>query len=606
MGPMLVIDRQLFGFARFRPTMLLLALLSALQGVAIVAQAYGLTLSLVAIWRQRPVSSLPVPVGIFVCAFAARQLCEVAKQRVSTGYADGVVTGLRPRVQRKLFSLGPISMARRGTGANVTMLIDGMDQTTTYIQTIMPKITDMTIVPVIVLAVVWSRSWLSGLVLLLVLPMLLFFMVILGLAARDKADRQYGEFRALNNRFVDTILGLPTLKMLGVDKAYEKEIHGVSERFRTRTMGVIRVAMASTFALDFFTTLSIAIVAVFLGTSLINGTISLFPSLLSLILAPEYFLPIRQFGSDYHVTLNGKNALNDIMTVLDTPEPARDDRLSWSGWGQSSSLSLSHVDFAYEPHESVSAPARDGMGHDSRSNDVAGAALRDVSLDLHGYETVAIVGRSGAGKSTLINLLAGFIIAQHGGIVLDGQRIDRLNSDAWQGHISYIPQQPYIFHGTIADNIRFYDRHADDSRVRSAASQAGLDGWLRSLPRGMDTPIGEGNRAISGGQAQRIALARAVLDESRTILLLDEPTAHLDIETEYDLKSTLLPVMRNRLVLLATHRLHWLDSVDRVVVLDRGSVVQAGAPCDLVGRGGALDALMEQMGANHIDGRLED
>ncbi|MFT8703853.1 thiol reductant ABC exporter subunit CydD [Bifidobacterium aquikefiricola] len=568
-----------------------LALLSTIQAVATVGQAYGLTRALVSIWELHSLNSIVLPVCIFVTAFIARQLCEVGKKWVASHFADQVVKDLRPQVQHKLFKAGPASMAQRGTGATVTMLLDGLDQTKTYIQTIMPKMLDMGIIPVVILVVVWWENSLAGIVLLVVFPLLMFFMAILGIAARDKSDKQYAAFQNLNNRFVDTILGLPTLKMLGVSDNYEDEIYKVSERFRKRTMSVIMVAMSSSFALDFFTTLSIAVVAVFLGVNLIHASVALFPALFVLILAPEYFLPIRQFGNDYHATLNGKNALNDITTVLQTPDPARDEDLNLDAWSEDSDLKLSHISFAYDmPHEEKS-DATVTTPH----------ALQDISLHVHGYQSIAIVGRSGSGKSSLIDMLAGFHAPQEGNIVLDGISTTHLNIASWQRHIWYIPQKPYIFHGTIADNIRFYTPDASDEQIQSAAMQAGLGDWLSTLKDGLNTAIGEGNRAISGGQAQRIALARVTLDSSREILLFDEPTAHLDIETEYELKQTLVPIMRHHLVIFATHRLHWLDSVDRVVVLDKGKVVQSGVPKELLTEAGPLQALIGEIGGGHVD-----
>jgi ATP-binding cassette subfamily C protein CydD len=654
----------------------LLAVLSLVQGVSIVAQAYGLTRALVEIWQRHAMSSLPLPVAIFAVAFACRQLCEVGKQRVATHYADDVVGELRPQVQRKIFRLGPSALAKRGTGASVTMLIDGLDQAKTYIQTVLPKMMDMSFIPVIVLVAVWSLSWLSGLVLLLMMPLLFFFMAILGIAARDKSDKQYAEFRELNNTFVDTILGLPTLKMLGVDKEYERTVASASDRFRKRTNSVLRVAMTSTFALDFFTTLAIAIMAVALGDGLINGTVVLFPALFSLILAPEYFLPIRQFGDDYHATLNGKNALQDINGLLDAPEPEQNSGLDWPGWGSGSTLNVRGLAFEYEHsvhehsvHEhnayehgeydggeknggaadggdvggieagvAAGDSGTSGISEGSPSSDAAEAhassvpsaangfanaamvdqagdstassgshpALHDLSFTLHGFEKVAVIGRSGAGKSTLIDLLAGFNIPQRGAIELDGQQLTQFNAPAWQRHISYIPQTPYIFSGSIASNIRFYNQSASDGDVRSAAEQAGLGDWLGTLSDGLDTLIGEGNRGISGGQAQRIALARVIADRSRSILLFDEPTAHLDIETEYDLKQTLLPLMENHLVIFATHRLHWLANVDKVLVLDGGHIVEAGAPDELIGRSGPLSELIGEFGGNRIEGYFNE
>lgn len=623
----------------------LLATLSLLQGISVVGQAYGLTLALVQIWHLHGLHTLVRPVLVFVAAFAVRQLCDVAKQRVSTDYADYVIGELRPQIQRKVFRLGPAALAQRGTGSAVTMLIDGLDEVRTYVFTVLPKMMDMVFIPLMTLVVVWIQDMVSGIVLLLMLPLLLFFMAILGMAARDRSNRQYAQFRKLNTRFMDTVLGLPTLKMLGISEEYEDEIYSVSDRFRRRTMSVIRVAMTSTFALDFFATLAIATMAVFLGNNLIDGRVALFPALLALILAPEYFMPIRQFGDDYHATLNGKNALNDIVTMLDAPESQRLDDLDWQGWGSDSQLTVEGMDFAYpgpKPEEGQAsggsqmdaiakssgkkkrkgrkkaatettpapAPGQDleltGAGGDGAGESAQPDTLHQVSFSLSGLSKVAVVGRSGAGKSTLMNLLAGFNLPQAGRIDLDGKALEHFNARAWQGHISYIPQNPYIFNGTVADNIRFYVPDADQAAVARAADQAGLTDWVETLADGLGTRIGEGNRGISGGQAQRIALARVLLDKTREILLFDEPTAHLDIETEYELKKTLLPIMEGHLVIFATHRLHWLADVDQVIMLDGGRVVAQGSPEELIGEGGPLDALIEEMGGNQIADYQQD
>ena len=647
-----MIDKNLFRFGGVRFTLGLLAALSFIQGIGVVAQAYGLTLALVRIWHLQNLKVLVVPVLIFLAAYTCRQLCDVAKDRFATDRADAIVAELRPRIQDKVFSLGPSALARRGTGSAVTMLVDGLDQVRTYVLTVLPKMMDLIFIPLIVLVVVWTQDAGSGLILLLMLPLLIFFMVILGLAARDRSSRQYAQFRKLNTRFMDTVLGLPTLKMLGIDKEYEDEIYSVSDRFRKRTMSVIRVAMTSTFALDFFATLAIAIMAVFLGNNLINAKVELFPALLALILAPEYFMPIRQFGDDFHATLNGKNALDDIADMLAQPEPKRLEELDWSGWKEDSHLHLEGIDFAYpgpKPVESnASAGAQmDAMAksesqktskksskrksskvHDGNGGAVSAEAgstasqgtgveaavdsqeqplaLSGLDFNLHGFSKVAIVGRSGAGKSTLMDLLAGFDQPKAGAIDLDGHQLEHCNVAAWQRHISYIPQSPFIFHGTVADNIRFYKQDADDAAVARAADRAGLTDWLKTLPDGLNTRIGEGNRGISGGQAQRIALARGILDPTREILFFDEPTAHLDIETEYDLKQTLLPIMDGHLVVLATHRLHWLANMDWVIMLEHGRIVAQGDPHELIGQGGPLDALIDEMGGNQIADYQQD
>ncbi|MFT9040307.1 thiol reductant ABC exporter subunit CydD [Schleiferilactobacillus harbinensis] len=574
-----MIDKSLFQFPRIRRQLMVLSLLSFIQAAAIVAQAIGLSQALVAIWQLRKISALLMPMLVFFSAFILRQLMDVAKNQAATHYADENITRLRPLIQQQYFRLGPAYLHRTGTGSAVTVVIDGLDQVKTYIQTVLPKVTDMIFVPLLTLIYVFYENWVSGIVLFIMLPLIFFFMAILGLAARAKSNQQYADFTQLNNSFVDTILGLPTLKMLGVSDQYEDQIYSVSERFRQKTMSVIKVALTSTFALDFFTTLAIAIIAVFLGYRLIDGSIVLYPALVSLILAPEFFLPIRQFGDDYHATLNGKNALQQVNDLLATPVPPVAQAIDWAGWGADSQLTLTSVDFHYPD------AAADTL------------ALHDIHLQAAGMANIAIIGRSGSGKSTLMNLLAGFNQPQQGArITLDGQPLTSFNQPQWQDSVSYIPQDPYIFSATIAANIRFYVPDASDAAVQQAARQAGLTDWLAALPAGLDTMIGEGQRGISGGQAQRIAVARVLLDHHRRILLFDEPTAHLDIETEYELKQTLLPLFQDHLVIFATHRLHWLTVMDQIIVLEHGRISEQGTLAQLRGTGGALDRLVAEMG----------
>lgn len=221
-------------------------------------------------------------------------------------------------------------------------------------------------------------------------------------------------------------------------------------------------------------------------------------------------------------------------------------------------------------------------------------SLSDVSLSVRGCMKIGIVGLSGSGKSTLLRLLAGFAEPACGSIEVDGGHAD-LRASGWLSQATYIPQDPYIFHATLRENMAFYRPDASEEDVRKAVDALGLGSLVDSLPDGLDTLIGEGGRAVSGGQAQRIALARALLDPSRRVLLFDEPTAHLDIETEMELKGRMLPLMEGRLVFFATHRLHWVDDMDMVVVVDGGRVVECGTAVELRARGGAFSRLAEQM-----------
>lgn len=344
-------------------------------------------------------------------------------------------------------------------------------------------------------------------------------------------------------------------------------------------MSVIKIAMLSTFALDFFTTLSIAVVAVFLGFGLVDGTIALLPALTILVLSPDYFLPLRTFANDYHATLNGKNAFAAVQKMLALPVATDREQLGTTPmtWQADSELTLKNVSFSYA---------------NGQVN-----ALQDLNLTAKGYQRIGIIGASGSGKSTLINLLGGFLTPQtdQGQITVNGQTVTHLSQQAWQQSFFYIPQNPYLFHATLAENIAFYQPDAGLSAIGQAAAKAGLAEWIKTLPDGLNTPIGEGARGVSGGQAQRIALARAFLDDSRKILLFDEPTAHLDIETEAALKEMILPVLDNHLVFFATHRLHWINQMDYVLVMDHGQIVEQGTPAELTAHNGAYVRLRDEM-----------
>jgi len=223
------------------------------------------------------------------------------------------------------------------------------------------------------------------------------------------------------------------------------------------------------------------------------------------------------------------------------------------------------------------------------------ATLKDITFDVHGFQKVGIIGASGSGKSTLINTLGGFLSPQDGQIHVRGTQVPHLDQKAWQRSFVYIPQAPYLFHASLRDNLAFYAPDASEAAVNAAAAKAGLTDWIASLPAGLDTQIGEGARGVSGGQAQRIALARSFLDDSRRVLLFDEPTAHLDIETEVELKQTMMPVFANHLVFFATHRLHWMNEMDYILVMDHGEIVEQGTPAELQEQNGAYVRLRSEM-----------
>jgi ATP-binding cassette subfamily C protein CydD len=568
-----MIDKKLLAFPQIRQVITLLLGLAFLQAASILGQACFLAKAITDLWEGQTLADQWLWIGLFAGCYLLRHLVLWFKESLLDDYAKKQAKRIRRQLLTKVFEQGPQIIQSQGTGNVTTMAREGIDQVEKYLRLILAKATTMMIVPWVLLIVIWYLDWRSGVFLLIIYPLIIVFMIVLGYAAQAKADRQYHTYQLLSNHFVDSLRGIDTLKYLGLSRRYARSIFKTSERFRKATMSTLKIAILSTFALDFFTTLSIAVVAVLLGIRLVNGTILLFPALTILTLSPEYFLPIRDFSSDYHATLDGKNALIAVEQILAVKTPAI-KQVSLPAWSANSSLSVENLNFAY-PHQPP--------------------VLNELAFVAHGFQKIGIIGLSGSGKSTLINLLGGFLTPQKGQLKIDGQKFNSFAQKDWQKQLVYIPQSPYIFHASLRENIAFYRPQAAQKMIEKAVKVVGLEKLVAELPAGLDTQIGEGARGLSGGQAQRIALARAFLDPQRKILLFDEPTAHLDIETEVELKERMLPLMTDHLVFFATHRLHWMQQLDWILVFEQGKIVEQGTLQQLQQKNGAFVRLSRSL-----------
>ncbi|MFC4183805.1 thiol reductant ABC exporter subunit CydD [Saccharococcus thermophilus] len=553
-------DKALFSYKGIKPVLAGLAILTAIQGAIIIIQAYFLADAISSLFGGDSFANVFIKLIIFFLALVVRQLLTVWKRNIAYHFAARTSKEFRESLLQKLFQLGPRFVKEEGSGQTITLVMEGMMKFRRYLELILPKSMNSAIIPVMICIFIFFVNTRSAVILALAVPILIAFMILLGLAAKSKADRQYESYQMLSNHFVDSLRGLETLKYLGLSRQHINKIILVSERYRRATMGTLRIAFLSSFALDFFTMLSIATVAVFLGIDLINGKMGLRPALTILILAPEYFLPIREVGADYHATLDGKEAGKKIQEILDK-ESLQQKQDPIPPWKSTSTFSVKGVSVHFA--------------------DSSRPALQDIQFSVSGSKKIGIIGASGAGKSTLIDVLSGFLTPSSGEFQINGKKLTTLSQLNWQSQITYIPQHPYIFHDTVLNNIRFYDPEATVKEVEKAAEAAGLTEMIRSLPQGFETIIGEGGRSLSGGQEQRIALARAFLS-NRPIIMLDEPTAHLDIETEYELKETMLKLFNGKLVFFATHRLHWMLDMDQIIVLDQGKIVEIGTHEQLI------------------------
>ncbi|MGP7816975.1 thiol reductant ABC exporter subunit CydD [Niallia sp. 01092] len=560
--------QDLLKFKGIKPILFILTLLIIIQGAAIILQAKWLAEVIVALYKGESLQKQYEEIILFLFAFIARHFLHLMQQKISSDFAEKTSKNLRFQLLTKLFQLGPKFTKKQGSGTVSTLVIEGISQFKTYLELILPRMIATAVIPPMLLLYVYWMDWISGIILTITMPILIGFLILVGLAAKGQMNRQWATYRILSNHFLDSLRGLETLKFLGKSKKHSENIKKVSEQYRSATMKTLRVAFLSSFSLDFFTSLSVASVAVNLGVRLINEHLTLLPALTILMLAPEYFLPVRMVGADYHATLNGKEAGESIQTILGKKINKEDRNVIGSTINE---LSFHSVGFRHHEDEEET--------------------LHDITFHLHGVKKIGIVGESGAGKSTLIDILSGFSRHTVGSIALNGSKTS-LTNDSWRQQTTYIPQSPYIFSLSLRDNIRFYSPEATDGEVVDALKATGLYELYTTFPNGLDELLGDGGRTLSGGQEQRVALARAYLS-NRPVMLLDEPTSHLDIETEFELKKTMLPLFNEKLVFLATHRLHWMEEMDLLFVLDKGQIVEIGTHKELVAKKGAYYRLLK-------------
>lgn len=578
--------KDLLGYKGAKTVFFLVAVCTLAQSMAILLQAKWLAEAVSALFAGSTLQEQGETIALFLLAFLARHGISAVQQGIAQRFAEETGTSLRKQLLDELFRNGPSFVRSEGTGNVVTLVLEGIGKFRKYVELTIPRMMGAGITPALVWLYVFMTDRISGIILLVTMPILIVFLILVGLAARKQTERQLDSYRMLSNHFVDSLRGLTTLKFLGQSRKHSESIQQVSEGYRAATMRTLRVAFLSSFALDFFTMLSVASVAVNLGLRLINGSLELLPALLILILAPEYFLPVRMVGADFHATLDGKQAGEAMQSMIQEARKGRSCDKIFKIEDNSPEPNPPQPPFQWD-HHSVLELSGIGLRHE----ELGPASLEDVSFRIPGQRKIGIVGESGAGKSTLIELLGGFMAPTSGVMELNGVKLEDWNRRAWRTEVTYMPQQPYLFGATLADNVRFYAPEASTAQVEAAVEAAGLSDLVKSLPGGLAEMIGGGGRALSGGQAQRVALARALLGDRR-VLLLDEPTAHLDIETEYELKETMLSLFQDKWVFLATHRLHWMQDMDYIIVLHQGRVAETGTHEELIARQGVYYGLI--------------
>jgi len=509
-----------------------------------------------------------------------RALLVYVERRNTANMAIRVKANLRDRFMSHLMRLGPVYIWGRRTGELTMTATEGIEALDAYFRGFLPGLIGAIVIPTVIAIVVLPIDGLSFLVMLLTAPLIPLFMMLIGATAGGLAHRQFTQMRRMGAHFLDVMQGLVTLKLFNRSQAQVESIAHITDQFRQATMRILRVSFLSAFMLEMLSTLSIAIVAVEIGIRLLYRGIGFEQALFLLIIAPEFYLPLRALGARFHAGATSLATAREIYRVLDAP--IQRTLIPSAPIPEHLNIRFEHVTFTY----------------DQRSH----PALNDITLDIPFGHKVALVGASGSGKTTLANLLLGFITPTTGRITVNGVDLTSLDINQWRERLAWLPQKPYLFNTTIAENIRIAKTGASQAQIVLATQAAGAHDFVSQLPQGYDSPCGEHGMRLSGGQVQRIAIARAILKDA-PLLILDEATANLDVENEAIVQTALSNLLRapDRTALVIAHRLNTVIDADSIYVIMDGQVVERGTHDEVMAHNAAYRELVRAFGEDTLD-----
>ncbi|KOP68396.1 ABC transporter ATP-binding protein [Bacillus sp. FJAT-18019] len=553
----------------------LLAVISLALGAAILSQAGLLAEAVQQVFVERATfSSVIVLLGLLLVVMVVRTLLSYGNGKVGLRMAATAKTNMRAAVLQNLTHASMPSTLRGQTGGKVSILLDAVDEADSYFSQYMPRMMEAAIIPILILIVTFTEHANTGFIMLFTAPFIPLFMILVGLKTKNKSEEKYAQLAEFSGTFLDSLQGLVTLKIFGRAHRQQQEIERSSLGYRDATMGILKIAFTNTFMLESIVMLSIGIVALELAIQLlVFKSMTFHTAFLVLLLVPEFYSLLKNTGTAFHSGRTSMGAIHKVEQMLEETAGKSEDPNSTEGAGTSEkfveidnmppSMELDHLRFKYAPDS---------------------FELKTEEITMGPGEHVAIVGKSGSGKTTLLHLIAGLLKPASGTVRVNGSPLSQFDENAWFKHVSYITQHPYIFAGTLAENIAIgAGGNITRAEIERAAEEAGLAALTAQLEHGLDTFVGEGGRGLSGGERQRLALARAFLKRP-DIILFDEPTVGLDLHTERVLQRSIAKLAKTATMITVAHRLYTIQQADKILFMDKGVLVDAGRHDELLER----------------------
>lgn len=561
-----------------RRWLMLSRLLGFASGVLIIAQAWLLARILHhMIMENIPREALLMPFVQLVLVFILRAWVVWLRERVGFHAGQQIRFEIRRQVLDRLQQAGPAWIQGKPAGSWATLILEQIDDMHDYYARYLPQMALAACVPLLIVVAILPSNWAAALILLMTAPLIPLFMALVGMGAADANRRNFLALARLSGHFLDRLRGMDTLRIFGRGEAETENIRQASQDFRQRTMEVLRLAFLSSGVLEFFTSLSIALVAVYFGFSYLGelsfgsygAAVTLSAGFLTLILAPEFFQPLRDLGTFYHAKAQAVGAADSLKTFLEAPlaHPERGDQ-------------------TLESSEPVSLCASDLFITSPEGKLLVGP----LNFTLQAGQRAVLVGQSGSGKSSLLNALAGFL-PYRGSLKINGVELRHLQPESWRQMMSWVGQNPQLPAATLRENVLLGNPEASERQLHQALEKAWVNEFLPQLPNGIDTAVGEQSARLSVGQAQRVAVARALIAPCR-LLLLDEPAASLDAHSEQRVMQALSDASTQQTTLMVTHQLEGIADWDAVWVMENGQIIEQGTYQQLVEANGVFASLL--------------